>query len=170
MSYLPPVTPVKVDTGLVIRLQRVLPGMCVGGWSPPGSRIIMGPFDKTDLLSERSPPMTLHPLRRSLPLMLALAVTAALLFGCGSSENQTGTSVEPMAVASAETGNKAPDGKTILATKCAACHRAYQPNELNLMQWRNTLQVMAPRARLTDTETQAVLKYIQSAQKAGKGS
>jgi mono/diheme cytochrome c family protein len=53
-------------------------------------------------------------------------------------------------------------GERLYRSKCAGCHRAYPPQQLDAERWAEVLGRMAPRAKLSDGERAAILEYVQS--------
>lgn len=54
------------------------------------------------------------------------------------------------------------EGKTIYYTKCASCHSPKKITKYSEDQWKETINVMAPRAKLSVEEKINLTKYILS--------
>jgi len=53
-------------------------------------------------------------------------------------------------------------GKTVFEAKCARCHGLKNVSNYTQQRWDGILRTMAPRARLTETETQQVAAYVKA--------
>ena len=53
-------------------------------------------------------------------------------------------------------------GKTIYETKCTRCHGMKPIAFYAANRWDGILKLMAPKARLTETETQQVTAYVRA--------
>jgi mono/diheme cytochrome c family protein len=53
-------------------------------------------------------------------------------------------------------------GKTIYETKCTRCHGFKSASGYNEQRWDGILRQMAPKARLSATETQQVAAYVKA--------
>jgi cytochrome c5 len=53
-------------------------------------------------------------------------------------------------------------GKTIYETKCTRCHGMKPTVAYTADRWNGILKLMAPRARLTETETQQVTAFVRA--------
>jgi hypothetical protein len=56
----------------------------------------------------------------------------------------------------------APDPELLYRTKCAACHRPYEPASRTRAQWSAVLGRMSRKAHLTPTETDAIGGFLAS--------
>ncbi|MBI1781064.1 MAG: cytochrome C [Sphingobacteriales bacterium] len=56
-------------------------------------------------------------------------------------------------------------GKTTYEAKCGRCHPLHATNQYAADKWVNLVNVMAPKAKLTDTEKDNVLTYVQAGAK-----
>ncbi len=54
------------------------------------------------------------------------------------------------------------DGAHLYQKKCGKCHRPYAPAEIGAAAWEKQFPEMKKRARLTDEETAAIQRYIES--------
>lgn len=55
------------------------------------------------------------------------------------------------------------NGRLILTTRCAACHRVYPVADYPSAKWKTILAEMAPRAKLDLAQHAAVLAYLNAA-------
>ena len=53
-------------------------------------------------------------------------------------------------------------GKTLFETKCGRCHGLKNVSGYTEKRWAGILREMAPKARLTGTETQQVASYVKA--------
>jgi len=53
-------------------------------------------------------------------------------------------------------------GKTIYETKCTRCHGMKRTASYTANRWDGILKSMAPKARLTETETEQVTAYVRA--------
>lgn len=77
-----------------------------------------------------------------------------------TTETTRGIDVKPAVSAEVITA-----GKTTFATKCGRCHALKNPGDYTSVQWVPLVNVMAPKAQLTDTEKANVLAYVQNGAK-----
>lgn len=56
------------------------------------------------------------------------------------------------------TGNT--DGKMLFQARCVKCHALPDPGAFTAARWEGILQRMAPKAKLTGTETAALKSYL----------
>jgi mono/diheme cytochrome c family protein len=55
-------------------------------------------------------------------------------------------------------------GRALYSNNCNSCHGLYMPEAYSSSQWRTILGGMAPRTRMTSSETQLVTKYVTKGQ------
>jgi len=60
-------------------------------------------------------------------------------------------------------------GMHLFESKCASCHALPDPGIKNPDQWANVIGEMAPRARLSQDETESVLRYLSAASARAHG-
>jgi cytochrome c5 len=53
-------------------------------------------------------------------------------------------------------------GKTIYETKCTRCHGMKPTASYTVDRWDGILKLMAPKAKLTETETEQVTAYVRA--------
>jgi mono/diheme cytochrome c family protein len=53
-------------------------------------------------------------------------------------------------------------GKTVYTAKCGRCHALKDATVYTATRWESILQSMAPKAKLTETETQQVNAYVMA--------
>jgi mono/diheme cytochrome c family protein len=87
---------------------------------------------------------------RPLVLLAACASAAVLVLACSHAP-----------------AGGASDGERLYRSKCAGCHRAYPPDRLTAQGWAEVLDRMAPRARLTAAERDAVQGWLTAHAKGG---
>jgi hypothetical protein len=51
-------------------------------------------------------------------------------------------------------------GRIIFTNRCGRCHALKNPSNYTEQQWTNILKMMAPKARLTETETAQVHAFL----------
>jgi len=51
-------------------------------------------------------------------------------------------------------------GRNLYIHNCASCHAIYYPDQFNAKVWKEELIKMQSRAKLSDTETEFILKYV----------
>lgn len=61
-------------------------------------------------------------------------------------------------------------GRKIFTTTCTECHVAQPIAHLSVPQWQKTISIMAPRARLTESDRAALEAYVTAARSALPGS
>lgn len=92
-------------------------------------------------------------------LILALLLINA---ACSSSKHSTTTPSTPDAKATEQPveNTKYAVAKAIYDSKCTTCHDSKKLSHYSDESWKSIMAEMAPKARLTDTETQAVMEYV----------
>ena len=55
------------------------------------------------------------------------------------------------------------NGRLILTTRCASCHRVYPVADYPSAEWKTILDDMSPRAKLNAAQNAAVLAYLNAA-------
>lgn len=55
------------------------------------------------------------------------------------------------------------EGKTIFENSCARCHDLPDPKSHTDQDWIGIMNVMAPKAKLTDKQSELVYNYVTSA-------
>ncbi len=55
------------------------------------------------------------------------------------------------------------NGRSILTTRCIACHGVQPLGKYSNEQWKGYVDTMAPRAKLSESEKQDLLAYISAA-------
>jgi|SRR6185369_555788 len=53
-------------------------------------------------------------------------------------------------------------GKTVFESRCGRCHGLKNVGDYTEQRWDGILRTMAPRARLTEAETQQVAAYLKA--------
>jgi mono/diheme cytochrome c family protein len=51
-------------------------------------------------------------------------------------------------------------GRTLYMGNCGSCHGLYSPDDFAVTQWKNIMNSMAPKTRMTASETLLVTKYV----------
>lgn len=51
-------------------------------------------------------------------------------------------------------------GRELYQSRCASCHRLYEPSGRTRVQWSAVLDRMAPRAHLSGGEREAIRRYL----------
>ena len=59
-------------------------------------------------------------------------------------------------------------GHTIYTTKCTKCHGDKGVGNYTATRWEGILKAMAPKAKLTETETAQVAAYVKANAKVGQ--
>ncbi|MBM4165765.1 MAG: hypothetical protein FJ218_02420 [Ignavibacteria bacterium] len=55
-------------------------------------------------------------------------------------------------------------GRELYIVKCSGCHTLYEPQKRSEFQWNEILNEMKSRVKITEDETELILKYLISAQ------
>lgn len=90
-----------------------------------------------------------------------------------SSGSATSAASTPAVLPAEGTGAKTPaspsttsspevQGMATFNSKCGKCHGLKPASDYTADRWANIMQVMAPKARLTDTEKENVLAYVRA--------
>lgn len=58
------------------------------------------------------------------------------------------------------------EGRDLFKSHCGSCHGLIKPTSLTEERWKKMVHVMAPKARLGETEEQKILKYVLATCKA----
>jgi hypothetical protein len=51
-------------------------------------------------------------------------------------------------------------GRELYVARCSGCHTLHEPRSYRAERWRDVVGVMAPRARLSPSESDLVLRYL----------
>lgn len=51
-------------------------------------------------------------------------------------------------------------GRDVFVARCGSCHRLYLPSDEPASSWPGVLDAMAPRAKLTPEEREAIERYL----------
>jgi cytochrome c5 len=51
-------------------------------------------------------------------------------------------------------------GRALYVAKCSSCHALYLPEKFKKAEWVNSVEKMAPKAKITDQEKQLILAYV----------
>lgn len=52
-------------------------------------------------------------------------------------------------------------GRKLYISKCNSCHNLYLPNKFTPEQWDKNVEKMQNRAKITNIEKEAILKYLK---------
>jgi mono/diheme cytochrome c family protein len=53
-------------------------------------------------------------------------------------------------------------GKTLFVERCGRCHGLKKVEDYSLTEWEHIMKSMAPKAKLTELETQQVTAYVNA--------
>ncbi len=98
---------------------------------------------------------------RSLCLCAVLLAAGSALAGCASGPSEQlkrAQAHEPSA-----TEASLIKGQQLYEQKCGTCHMLAEPTKYNAEEWRTWVKNMAPLAKISGEEEQAVLHYLLSA-------
>jgi len=56
-------------------------------------------------------------------------------------------------------------GRVTYVKNCASCHQLFLPKNFNTKEWKDNLDKMQARAKITDDEKQLIYQYIVNAPK-----
>lgn len=93
---------------------------------------------------------------------------------CGTRKSATSSAPAPekaslLSIAkgmdTAATQSMLDEGKSILQTQCAKCHPMKDPKKFTPEKWNSYLSAMIPKARLTETQANALRIYSLAYQK-----
>ncbi len=98
-----------------------------------------------------------------------LSLLVIVGFGaCGTNPGSSFPTAETVAAVGANRGvdlatlNR---GRKVFTTTCTECHVAQPIAKLSVAQWQRTVAIMAPRARLTESDRAAVEAYVTAARR-----
>ncbi len=89
-------------------------------------------------------------------------MTFVIMAGCAGS-GAVPRADAAMAVRSHEDLAILEHGRRIYVTSCTGCHALYRVDALDEDAWRETVAVMAPKARLTANDRDVLLRYLRAA-------
>lgn len=96
-------------------------------------------------------------------VLMAASLIAATLLLTECKTKSVATTTEPARPAAEMAEINA--GHEIFDNKCGTCHKLPNPHKHDDMSWGETVNRMAPKAKLNETEKVQVLKYLTSANK-----
>ena len=56
------------------------------------------------------------------------------------------------------------NGRELFIGSCDKCHKLPNPTKHDLSGWQNTMKAMAPKAHLSNSDAEMVIKYLAAAQ------
>ncbi len=86
--------------------------------------------------------------------MLLLGLIA---YGCKSSFY---VPTEQQAVQYHQTLGELISGRQLYLSKCSSCHNIYLPDNYSQTQWKNILDKMQERSKISDTEKEKIFNYL----------
>lgn len=98
-------------------------------------------------------------------LKLFAILSVGILFFCNSCKKDTVTTDSlyvpaMMDVTAGATLAELQQGRILFENSCGACHGLYSPDTYSASNWKSILSIMAPRAGLSQTNTNLVIKYV----------
>ena len=97
--------------------------------------------------------------------VFVLALVSTAIFACNRKtvaiSNETVTKTEETKKAEANTAAIA-QGKTVYDAKCGKCHALKDVTVYTAQRWESILAKMAPKAKLTEAETEQVHAYVMA--------
>lgn len=107
---------------------------------------------------------------------ILLFAAAAFMFACKSKKSASTTSTDPTEVQLVAVKAKYPDatmetlkqGHALYYGTCTKCHGAKDIASRDMERWPGIIESMAKKAGISETEKDAVLKYVTSVKLAAK--
>ena len=82
-------------------------------------------------------------------LLTLLAGCASILYQPGPGDARAGTTLEMLQ-----------EGRELYAARCGTCHALVLPERLTPEEWREKLETLQPRARIDDSQKEAIRRYL----------
>lgn len=108
-------------------------------------------------------------MRPLLPYFIAIAAVAAGFAGCKNSalesRMKTGHAFPESDRAARDAGLANEDiaaGRKLYATKCARCHKLYDPAGYDATEWHSWMTKMSKKARLKAGQEQLLSRYLEA--------
>lgn len=109
--------------------------------------------------------------RRPFIAFLGLLLAAASACGAGAIPHPNDESVSWARAEWPETSRQSLEqGRDLYVARCSGCHTLHEPRSYPAARWHEVLGVMAPRARLTPSESDLVLRYLVTMSRGGDGA
>jgi cytochrome c1 len=51
-------------------------------------------------------------------------------------------------------------GRELYINNCASCHSLHQPEKFDTIQWKKSMEKMAPKAKISKEDKELILKYL----------
>ena len=93
---------------------------------------------------------------------ITIVAAIAILSSCATKQKTVQTFEKPMILPAVieVTSENIVKGKSIYENNCGKCHQFYEPTEFKKERWKNIVNSMQRKARITDEETVLVYNYI----------
>lgn len=97
---------------------------------------------------------------RFLPVILFSFITIILVTGSNSPGTNSFVPGDSVITANLDSLFIA-EGKALYKVKCSKCHTLYKPRDYRLKQWKENLDEMRYKAKLTDSEYNKISAYLE---------
>jgi mono/diheme cytochrome c family protein len=93
-----------------------------------------------------------------------LIFTGILLFSCSQKSTEAVSKVETKTETTTTkkiaTAEEIAQGKSLYATHCIACHKAYDPSDFSTSKWNHEVPPMAKKAKIDQAKSDLILAYV----------
>ncbi len=94
-----------------------------------------------------------------LVMSLIIIIAIGLFYKCGTVKHTPSTPVVAKTTISNDT---LMSGKTLYVNNCQKCHKLYPPEAYNAAEWRDNLNAMQRKAKISDAQKETIYKYLMA--------
>ncbi|NWJ52296.1 MAG: cytochrome c [Bacteroidetes bacterium] len=94
----------------------------------------------------------------SKPGMIVLIIIAiGLFYKCGTVKH---VPAPPVVAKTTINNDTLMAGKTLYVNNCQKCHKLYSPDAYNAAEWKDNLNAMQRKAKISDAQKETIYKYL----------
>jgi cytochrome c5 len=90
-------------------------------------------------------------------VIVVIILAIGLFYKCGSVSHIPATAATANTAVNRDT---LINGKTLYGNNCQRCHRLYPPEAYNASEWRDNLNNMQRKAKISDAQKETIYKYL----------
>lgn len=95
----------------------------------------------------------------SKPWMIVIIIIAlGLFYKCGTAKHIP--AAPPVVAQTTVNRDTLINGKTLYVNNCQKCHKLYLPEAYNAVEWKDNLNAMQRKAKISDTQKETIYKYL----------
>jgi cytochrome c5 len=90
-------------------------------------------------------------------LIVFIIIALGLFYKCGTVKHSPTTPVVEKTTVNSDTLRI---GKTLYVNNCQKCHKLYPPEAYNAAEWKDNLNAMQRKAKISDAQKETIYKYL----------